>query len=505
MLSCPECKQQTIKLGDHVSRKQGLASLLFLKCDTCEFEYDFYISNHCGKAFDINNRTVYTMRTLGHGYAGIEQFTTLMNMPKPMTEKNYRKTAKKIRDVVEEVGKNTMKDGAEELHEKAKKDYAGDQEVVDVGVSCDGTWQKRGFSSLNGVFVAISMDNGKILDVEALNKHCKACSMKENLSKSNPEAYEKWKSTHSCTLNFTGSSGAMESVGAKRVFERSVETHNLRYIEFLGDGDSKSFLTVKDTYPGVQVKKLECVGHYQKRLGTRLRNLKKKEKGLGGKGKLTDAIIDRLQNFFGLAIRQNVGNLTGMKKSVLASLFHVASSSTNNLHYPHCPTGADSWCKYNVDIANGTNYYKPGKGLPISIVYKIRPTYDSLAKESELEKCLHGKTQNCNESFNNLICKRIPKAEYVSLDCLKFGLYDAVGHFNIGMKSSVLVYEKLNMVPGTYLLKGCRTLNVKRVRRSLYRGKKVNQIKRQSKRAKNLKAGDEINDNETPSYIPGGF
>ena len=37
MLSCPECKQQTIKLGDHVSRKQGLASLLFLKCDTCEF------------------------------------------------------------------------------------------------------------------------------------------------------------------------------------------------------------------------------------------------------------------------------------------------------------------------------------------------------------------------------------------------------------------------------------------------------------------------------------
>ena len=143
--------------------------------------------------------------------------------------------------------------------------------------------------------------------------------------------------------------------------------------------------------------------------------------------------------------------------------------------------------------------------MPISIVYKIRPTYDSLAKESELEKCLHGKTQNCNESFNNLIWKRIPKAEYVSLDCLKFGLCDAVGHFNIGMKSSVLVYEKLNMVPGTYLLKGCRTLNVKRVRRSLYRGKKVNQIKRQSKRAKNLKAGDEINDNETPSYIPGGF
>ena len=62
-------------------------------------------------------------------------------------------------------------------------------------------------------------------------------------------------------------------------------------------------------------------------------------------------------NFFWIS---HVGNLTGMKKSVLASLFHVVSSSTNNLHYPHCPTGANSWCKYNVDIANGINYYKPG-------------------------------------------------------------------------------------------------------------------------------------------------
>ena len=95
----------------------------------------------------------------------------------------------------------------------------------------------------------------------------------------------------------------MECVGAKRVFGRSIKKHNIRYIEYLGDGDSKNFSVVKDTYPDLEVKKLECVGHYQKRLGTRLRNLKKKEKGLGGKGKLTDLVIDHLQNFFGFAIR----------------------------------------------------------------------------------------------------------------------------------------------------------------------------------------------------------
>ena len=29
--------------------------------------------------------------------------------------------------------------------------------VADIGVSVDGTWQKRGYTSLNGVIVAISI------------------------------------------------------------------------------------------------------------------------------------------------------------------------------------------------------------------------------------------------------------------------------------------------------------------------------------------------------------
>ena len=37
--------------------------------------------------------------------------------------------------------------------------------LVKCGVSCDGTWQRRGFSFLNGCVTAISMDTGQILDV----------------------------------------------------------------------------------------------------------------------------------------------------------------------------------------------------------------------------------------------------------------------------------------------------------------------------------------------------
>ena len=117
-------------------------------------------------------------------------------------------------------------------------------------------------------------------------------------------------------------------------------------------------------------------------------------------------------------------------------------------------------------------YNKPGPGLPLEIVHKVRPIYQALSKDTELEKCLHGKTQNANESFNATIWERVPKTNYVSLRKLEFGVYDAVGHFNIGMKSSILIYEKLNMIPGKFALKGCASINNKRVRRSLYRSDK---------------------------------
>ena len=83
----------------------------------------------------------------------------------------------------------------------------------------------------------------------------------------------------------------MEVEGAKRIFGRSVEKHGVRYSEFYGDGDSKSFHSVKNIYPEMTISKLECIGHVQKRVGTHLRRLKKTTKGLGGKGKLTDHTV----------------------------------------------------------------------------------------------------------------------------------------------------------------------------------------------------------------------
>jgi len=65
------------------------------------------------------------------------------------------------------------------------------------------------------------------------------------------------------------------------------------------------------------------VGHVQKHVGTALRK-PKKEKGLSAKGKLTDSMIDRLEDYYEIAVRSNVGNLANMKV-MPCHLFHCAS------------------------------------------------------------------------------------------------------------------------------------------------------------------------------------
>ena len=75
--------------------------------------------------------------------------------------------------------------------------------------------------------------------------------------------------------------------------------------------------------------------------------------------------------------------------------------------------------------------------VSLDIIKHAKPIF----KESSLqEKCLHGQTQNQNESFNAMIWKQIPKSTYVGVTKFELGLYYAVSHFNIGSKTAIKVY-----------------------------------------------------------------
>ena len=228
-------------------------------------------------------------------------------------------------------------------------------------------------------------------------------------------------------------------------------------------------------------------------------------KNLGGKGKLTNKTIDTLQNYYGIAVRTNVGNLKGMQNNICAALFHVASSKTENYHSAYCPPGESSWCKYQRDKSTGTSTYKPGPGLPQEVILHVKPIFAELSKETLLSKCLHGKTQNQNESYNALIWERLPKTKYVSLTQLKFGSYDAVSHFNIGKKSSVHLFEKLNMIPGRYLTKQCANINRKRLFGSVYKASDDARKRRKILRGAKKSRMDKNEATEGTLYEPGGF
>ena len=122
----------------------------------------------------------------------------------------------------------------------------------------------------------------------------------------------------------------MDATGLLNIFQRSIENYGIQYVEFLGDGDSKArkLLLQEAVYGNVEVQKLECVGHVQKRLGSRLRSLKKRlgktpledGKPVGDKGTLTENRIDKLQVYFGKAIRQNTHSIRAMQTAIMAIL-----------------------------------------------------------------------------------------------------------------------------------------------------------------------------------------
>lgn len=116
-----------------------------------------------------------------------------------------------------------------------------------------------------------------------------------------------------------------------------------------------------DPYPDLIVKKLECVGHIQKRIGTRLRSLKAQNKdlvlsdgkGLKGAGRVTDKVIDLLQGYYGATIRANQSDLNGMRRAVWAIWYHKNSTDAEPEH-DLCPFPPNTWCPFRKAEIEGT-------------------------------------------------------------------------------------------------------------------------------------------------------
>ena len=259
--------------------------------------------------FALNIRFALGMRCIGKGNRALNLFSSIINVSNGICQESYENLMAIIEGKTLELCQQSMNNAARDVRSQSNSQT---DDIVDTACMFDGTWQRRGFSSLIGVVSCISPINYKVIDIEILRKVCKICQRLDRMDKT-CETFMRLKENHRCQKNYEGSAPGMELAGTSRIFRRSIQNRKLRYIKYIGDGDSKSYDAIAAEKPygeDHKIKKFECVGHVQKRVGTHLRDLRKitgnsklaDGKTLGGKGRLTLKEIDKLQLYYGLAI-----------------------------------------------------------------------------------------------------------------------------------------------------------------------------------------------------------
>ena len=280
---CPECNSDVNASVDFAAKK------ILINCCDCDWSHNVYLSSMVQidqhKRYDVNIRSIVAFREIGRGLQHIETFNRIMNTSPPYSQSNYDNMVKDVSGGYLNAMNESMQKAAFNVKCDTKKvlddniinvEDTDDHDVINCNVmsvsqstdrisecdiSVDGSWQRRGYASLNGFVSGVERVSDKVVDVEIMTKDCRACKFWNN--KQNDPGYNNWKLKHE------GSSSSMESEGAVRIFSRSVEKYGLAYINYIGDGDSSAFQKVLESnpYPGKTINKLECIGHIQKRVG----------------------------------------------------------------------------------------------------------------------------------------------------------------------------------------------------------------------------------------------
>ena len=444
-LVCKSC-HGAVKFGEVAG--PGVGFKLTVDC-SCE-RRQLVSSPMSHNVYEINRRLMFAFRVLGCGLESLRIFCSLLDIRHSFSHKIYYNFLDKLlvasKTVFEMVQRKAVR-------EEIEANSAAGNEPTHLTVSGDGSWKKRGFSSQFGLVSLIGKHTVKILDVIVKSSYCQAC--RNWASKQGTPEFEEWSENHvdDCTANHTGSAGKMEMDGVQEMFLRSENLLGVKYQNYIGDGDTKTFKSILDLnpYADCPVSKKECVGHVQKRMGSRLRKLKKDTKGLGGKGsgKLTNKVIADLTLYYGMAIRSNPKSSEDMHNAIWATYFHKCSTSENPQHH-FCPDKSDTWCKWQVAKREGTlATFKHPTPLADNVAEAIKPIYEALSTTELLKRCLGANTQNSNESFNATVWRLAPKHLHCGTQVVEISALIAACLFNEGRGALLRIMDAMEMSVGT--------------------------------------------------------
>lgn len=519
---CPNCKRSTVKF--EFGRTLGLSVALILKCVACdkiisELQSSPHVEeigiNVSRQPYEINKRAVLAMREVGLGSIGLNKIMGILNITGSLHHKSYSNINKLLHSSITDI---TKQNNLHTAHAIIRKAYAEvnpavlSDDVIDIGVSFDGSWHKRGHTSHYGVGFAIDNLTGLIVDYEVLSKYCAECELVG--SKLEKALQERWEAVHAdkCDKNYEGSSGGMEAEIGYILWKRSIDVSGFRYTTLISDGDAKTHsLLVKlnvygDEHPIV---KEECINHIQKRMYTGLDKIAKCSQAQGlsvrGKGKLTRDRMLKWQSYYRNAIVNNT-NMQDMQNAIWAIFFH-SISLPDEPHHERC----GDWCYYQKALKQHISPEEIKKlsphdpPIPKEIAEKMLGLFKRLSDEELLKRCVRSRTQNANESLHSVLWRKIPKINFVSRKSLEIGAALAACEFNKGAGALCDTIKDMGFEPGENAERLVCKTNQKRLSGASCRSMQARKDARKEKKISKALKEDKNKNKEGLTYGAGEF
>ena len=523
-LFCPlsSCKGRKLKLYES-TLKNGMQTSFVVFCSYCGHivtrfcssrHVDQPVSHNVGLSFiardrsEVNIRAMLGVHTTSLTWRGFRKFANIMDLPTPTTVMRRSEQARFAEIVLAEVDES-MRKWSKFIADSEDAVQSVRPGCVDIAVSFDGSWKQRGHYSNVGFAAVIERKSKKVVDYELLNRNCEACSKwSTHLMETKPKEYEAWYEAHKpdCKSNFTGTSLAMESEAAVRMWRRS-EDRGLVYNVFIGDGDGSGYKSVIKScvYNGeVDIQKEECVGHLQKRLKNHLMKATKKTKACDYvQHSLEEHKADRVAHLFAVVVGQHVGKPPEeMSNALWRMLGHISEN------HDECPPGPNSYCLYQKHLYRHEN--DPTAPAPKKRrcyftdidLEKIREEFKTYASVDVCNHLTLGATQNVNESLHSCIWSSCLKTKYTSPTCVAISVALSVLCFNEGQSALVGVLLALGIQPSLNSIKEFVSNDILRVynrefsktneRKAHRRQRKIDSKNREMQRRKHDKLASRI-------------
>ena len=437
----------------------GCSSFISITCTSCDSANTFWSSGSRIRGIvtvgdsTIKDRSqlIYSSllagRIMGIGWAKLHLYHSFLNIPGPMSKRNFTVAQSDLLVAARVVANESMEMAVNQLRVLHSVDISS--QYVEVIGTFDGAYQQRSGKSGGGFSrycfaAAISAETGKVLSYDVACNSCAYCSTLDNKLRDSViplEEHQTKMAIHKpvCSAEYSDySSVQLESAIAPKVIADAL-SRGIIFSAIVSDGDNKTHdvLAKAGIYNEIRdaptIDRFECIAHVAKRLKSNLHKRQEKvlktaradkaamsrtlsKKGFGKKevskkvdplfkgmiqrsSKARDswdsnpaqeirhlslALCGQIASYYRLAVQRNAGDLPSIQAAIKAIPLHLSATNENaEMNHRFCPYSSDSWCRYQHAIFNSDNLPSHPNYLGADATSLIQDLFQEFGYDSE--------------------------------------------------------------------------------------------------------------------------